>query len=149
MQKLRPYQASDWDQVCAIFNLNVPQYFAAHEIEGLKEYLQQPHYASTFVVLEQAGQIVGAGGYHFLDAHTGQLTWDFLHPDFQGQGLGRQLIQYCLDELQRNKSLQIIQVRTSQFAYPFYEKFGFATQEIVPDYWAEGFDLYRMQIKFG
>lgn len=146
MYNIRPYQNSDLEQVKAIFNLNVPAYFAPQEVEDLEKYLQQPRYAATFVLVELDGQIVGAGGYNVLDSNTGQLAWDFIHPDHQGKGVGRTLIQYCLDELLRQKSLQTIQVRTSQLAYPFYEKFGFKTKEIVPDYWAEGFDLYAMQL---
>ena len=42
------------------------------------------------------------------------------------------------------KTVSIIEVRTSQFADKFYEQFGFVTKEVINDYWAKGFDLYRM-----
>ena len=43
------------------------------------------------------------------------------------------------------RSVLRITVRTSQLAFGFYEKRGFELKGIEKDYWAEGFDLYRME----
>ena len=44
-----------------------------------------------------------------------------------------------------SSSVRRITVRTSQLAFGFYEKRGFELKGIEKDYWAEGFDLYRME----
>ena len=41
--------------------------------------------------------------------------------------------------------VKTITVRTSQLVYKYYEKFGFQTKEIIKDFWAKGYDLYRME----
>ena len=67
-----------------------------------------------------------------------------IHPKFQGKSLGTKLLNHRLEILKTIPSIQRITVRTSQVAYKFYEKHGFVLHEIKKDYWADGFDMYRM-----
>jgi hypothetical protein len=78
---IRKYKPSDRDGIIEIFKLNVPDFFDINETADLEEFLNQ--YSDTYFVVEQAGNIVGAGGYHFPDTSTGRLSWDFFHPDFK------------------------------------------------------------------
>ncbi|MDQ3191018.1 MAG: GNAT family N-acetyltransferase, partial [Bacteroidota bacterium] len=71
-------------------------------------------------------------------------SWDILDPNYQNKGLGSLLLKFRIEKLKEFKSLKRITVRTSQFAYKFYEKNGFELKEIIKDYWAIGFDLYNM-----
>lgn len=47
----------------------------------------------------------------------------FIHPDFQGQGIGRQLYKQLLSYIKDKTSY--IEVNSSVFALPVYEKLGF------------------------
>ena len=91
-------------------------------------------------------EIIGCGGINFAKNKTiGKISWDILHPDYQGKMIGTQLLQFRLEKLKAIKNIEKITVRTSQFVYKFYEKQGFHLLKIRKDYWAKGFDLYDME----
>jgi ribosomal-protein-alanine N-acetyltransferase len=140
---IRAYQDEDKDQVLDLLRLNTPLFFAPEEEKGLVYYLD--HEIEYYYVLEIDQLIVGCGGFNFSgDVSTGKISWDILHPDYQGQGLGTALLKYRIRQLKTFEALENILVRTSQIVYPFYEKNGFKLVDIKKDYWAKGFDLYHM-----
>ena len=101
-----------------------------------------------YFVLIVETEIVGCGGINFEEEESiGIISWDMIHPEFHGKGFGKQLLDYRLAELNSKKSVKKIIVRTSQLTYRFYEKAGFKIVEIIPNYWAEGFDLYSMEMQ--
>ena len=91
-------------------------------------------------------QIVGCGGINFAENGTiGKISWDMIHPAFQGKSLGTKLLKHRIEVLESISSVEKITVRTSQVAYRFYEKQGFVLNDIKKNYWAEGFDMYSME----
>jgi ribosomal protein S18 acetylase RimI-like enzyme len=142
---IRPYQPADRHAVIEVFRLNTPDFFDVGEQVDLEQYLDQ--YGATYFVMEEEAKIIGCGGYHFeKDGSTGRLSWDFFDPQYKGMGLGRLMIDHCLEALRKNDQLKKTSVWTSQLAYKFYAKFGFETQEIKEDFWGPGLDLYRMEM---
>ena len=143
---IREYEPTDKDAVINLIRLNIPKYFAPTEETDLNYYLD--HERELYYVLLFDGQIVGCGGINFEDNKTtGKIGWDILHPQYQGKSLGSQLLKYRIEKIKVIDSIQKITVRTSQLAYKFYEKQGFELNEVKEDYWAKGFDLYRMEYK--
>jgi [ribosomal protein S18]-alanine N-acetyltransferase len=141
---IRPYTPVDKSAVLELLKLNIPQYFAPSEMDDFKRYIEQ-HLEQYFVVI-LVDKIIGAGGINFADNFkTGKISWDFIHPLFQGKGLGQMLLQHRLDILTAMPHIETIMVRTSQLAYKFYQKNGFVLNELVKDYWEKGFDLYDMR----
>jgi GNAT superfamily N-acetyltransferase len=141
--RIRPYNIEDKSKLIEILKLNVPEYFAESEIEDLDNYLDDE--IEQYFVAELNKEIIGAGGINFeSDYKIGIISWDFMNPKFQGIGLGTNLLRYRIELLKSMKSIEIISVRTSQLAYKFYEKNGFVLKEIKKDYWAKGFDMYKM-----
>lgn len=141
--KIRQYNIDDKSKLIEILKLNVPHFFAESEIEDLGNYLDSE--VEQYFVAELNEEIIGAGGINFEnDYKTGKISWDFINPQFQGIGLGTQLLRYRIELLKSMDSIEIISVRTSQLAYKFYEKNGFVLKEIHKDYWAKGFDMYKM-----
>ncbi len=143
---IREYRKNDKLAVLNLLALNTPTYFAPEERADFEHYLD--HEREHYLVLEMDGKIVGCGGINFTaDGATGKISWDILHPAYQGKSLGTQLLQHRIDQLKATETIKKITVRTSQVAYQFYEKGGFELVEVVPGYWAKGFDLYRMEYR--
>lgn len=143
--QIRPYQIKDKPSVLQLLQKNIPQYFAPSEYHDLVDYLAKER--EDYFVIEQAGALIGAGGInYFPEEKKARISWDFLDPDAQGQGLGSQLLAHRIDHIRKQKNYIRIEVRTSQFAFQFYKKGGFETQKIIKDYWAPGFDLYLMEM---
>jgi ribosomal-protein-alanine N-acetyltransferase len=140
---IREYTFEDKEKVINLFKLNTPKYFSPQEEDDLRNYLENE--IESYYILEVDGQIIGSGGINIAeDKITGKISWDLLHPYYQGQGLGTYLLKYRIDRLKEFKEIKQITVRTSQLVYRFYEKSGFKLVEQVEDYWAKGFDLYKM-----
>ena len=146
--RIREYKPDDKAILLDILKLNVPQYFAVSEINDFELYLDNE--IEKYYVAELAGQIVGAGGINFdKKEKTGKISWDFIHPDFQGIKVGRKLLKHRIDILKSMSEIEHITVRTSQLAFKFYEKNGFVLIEVKKNYWAEGFDMCGMIYKEG
>lgn len=60
------------------------------------------------------------------------------------KGVGTLLLKHRLGHIETKKDVKSIIVRTSQHAYEFYQKMGFKLLERHIDYWAKGFDMYKM-----
>ncbi|MBF8965309.1 GNAT family N-acetyltransferase [Pontibacter sp. FD36] len=145
---IRPYTPADQEALLQLLRLNTPAYFAPEEEADLVLYLQERR--EDYFVVEQEGQVVGAGGINYFDGYTwGRLSWDLIHPAFQGKGIGRQLTLFRIAKLKDMPGMQWLQVRTSQLVYPFYQKLGFELEQVEQDFWAQGIDLYQMKMNLG
>ncbi|WP_099291381.1 GNAT family N-acetyltransferase [Butyricimonas sp. Marseille-P3923] len=144
---IREYKSIDKSSVMNLIRLNTPEYFAPEEENDFSKYLDNER--ELYYVLLFNEKIVGCGGINFAENKTiGKISWDILHPEYQGKSLGTRLLEYRIEKLESIKSVQKITVRTSQVAYQFYEKQGFELKEIKKDYWAKGFDMYKMEYSY-
>ena len=143
---IREYMPENKEAVMDLIRLNTPAYFAPEEEEDFSRYLDNER--ELYYVLLWDGKIVGCGGINLADHQTtGRISWDIFHPQYQGRSLGTRLMQYRIEKLESIGTVRKITVRTSQMAYRFYEKQGFELCEVRKDYWAEGFDMYRMEYR--
>ena len=140
---IRKHRDSDRERIIELLRQNTPEYFSPDEEKDLLYYLD--YHADNYYVLEVDNVIVGCGGFNLSeDGETGKISWDIFDVKHQGKGYGSVLTQFRIEKMKEIDSIKTISVRTSQLVYPFYEKFGLEIREIVKDYWAEGFDLYRL-----
>jgi len=143
---IRQYISSDKECVLHLLRLNTPLYFSPIEEKDLTYYLDNE--IEHYYVAEEEGNIFGAGGINLANNNTlAKLSWDIIHPEAQGKGIGTELTKHRIGEIRKIKSVNTVSVRTSQLVYKFYERFGLKLQETVKDYWDEGLDLYTLTCK--
>lgn len=144
---IRPYHSEDRDILLGIFHKLTPESFHPSEEKQFQEYLDFG-IEDYYVILEK-GQIIGAGGInYFPEEKSARISWDMVHPEFQGKGFGSFLIQHRLNVINSsNQEIKRIIVRSWQGGYVFYGKHGFQLEYVKKDYWAKGFDLYFMQME--
>ena len=141
---IRAYHTADRPQLLQLLALNTPAYFAPEEAIDFENYLSND--VQHYFVAEIDGAIAGSGGYNlFPENGEARISWDIIHPDFQGKGIGKALTLFRIDAIKKSGVDYSIIVRTSQLAFGFYEKLGFVLEKVEKDYWAEGFDLYLMR----
>lgn len=144
IEVIRKYRDSDKEKIIELLRLNTPEYFATSEEEDLIDYLN--HHSENYFVIEAENEIVGCGGINSTDHATNvRIAWDIIHPKSQGKGYGSELTKFRIQKIKEMDGVKTITVRTSQLVYKYYEKFGFQTKEIIKDFWAKGYDLYRME----
>lgn len=141
---IRKYASTDRENVIELVRLNTPAYFSPTEEKDLIYYLD--HHLENYFVLEIENELLGCGGFNASEnPEMMRLSWDIIHPQSQGKGLGSALTKFRIQRIREIQGVKIISVRTSQLVYKFYEKLGFELKETSKDYWAEGFDMYRME----
>lgn len=141
--QIRPYQSTDVEMLLRIFRSNVPTAFGENEVDEYAHFLHTN--TDPYFVAEHNGQVVGTCGYYVKqDNKTAVICWILTDPDAKGLGVGSSLLQHNLNLIRGYTDSQLIECRTSQVAYKFFEKFGFQLQHTKPDVWAPGLDLYFM-----
>ncbi len=149
MQTIRIYEEKDKNQLIELIQLNIPTYFDSSEEEEFVEYLENKKEDYFVIEDKTTNQIIGCGGInYFFDEPIplARISWDIIHPNFQGQGIGKKLLLHRINHIQSKKKIKLIVVRTSQLAYKFYQKVGFELEKVEKDFWAKGFDLYQMKM---
>ncbi len=79
-----------------------------------------------FYVFEADGRVVGTAALNICWEDLAELRSLAVHPDFNGRGVGRELVQSCLDEARR---LGLRKVFALTYKQVFFEKLGFRVIE--------------------
>jgi ribosomal protein S18 acetylase RimI-like enzyme len=142
---IRKYSNTDKPAVIELLKQNTPKYFDFCEEKDFENYLDNE--IEDYFVYQEGSEILGAGGInYFLNEKTARISWDMVAPAAQGKGIGTILTEYRLNYLKENLNVEQIIVRTTQPAYPFYERLGFELERVEIKFWSENFDLYQMKM---
>ena len=146
---IRDYHPSDHSDCLAAFHTNVPHYFALAEIAQYEQWLdelEKPQDDSFYYVLLTADKLIGAGGFGY-DAALNQviLAWGFIAQPYHKKGFGKQLFEYRLEKINQLYPQIPIALDTTQFSYPFFQKYDFEIERFTKDGYAPGMDRYDMK----
>jgi len=80
------------------------------------------------VVADAAGEVVGTAAVRLLEPGVGELKRMWLRPAWQGRGLGRRLMDACLDEARRLgcRALRLDTQAKLEAAVGLYRAYGFS-----------------------
>ncbi|MDO7874541.1 GNAT family N-acetyltransferase [Hymenobacter sp. ASUV-10] len=152
---IRPYTPADRAACLAIFESNMPRYFAPDELPGFARWLDAQDagrlayaesLAEPYFVVEVAGQVVACGGLGiYLKQPLLTMAWGMVRNDLHHQGTGRALLQHRLQFAATHHPSYAVVLDTSQHTYPFFEKLGFQVTKVTPDGYGPGLHRYDMQ----
>lgn len=118
-----PHTPADWD---AYYHL---RYTVLRQPWGQPEGSERAEddSASTTthaLLLGPTGQALGVGRLHPSGAQQGQVRFMAVHPQAQGQGVGRRVLEY-LEATARQQGLTEVVLHAREQAVPFYERLGY------------------------
>lgn len=130
----RPYEADDLSACLAIFDGNVPVFFAPEERVEFCEYLKSVDATTTrYLVLVRDGVVLACGGLTIDQAQRkASLSWGMVDRKLHGQRLGTRLTQARLTLARSVPGLLEVVLSTSQHTHGFYEGFGFKAWLVTP-----------------
>ena len=79
------------------------------------------------LMLNEEGTAVGVCRLHLQTPQEAQIRFMAVHPNYQGQGLGKELLQYLEDEA-RKQGAQYITLQARENALDFYRSCGYTLQ---------------------
>lgn len=146
MVTLRHYEPRDRAACLALFDGNVPPFFAPDERADFEEFLDHP--PGVYLVVEDGrGTVVGCGGVT-ADPRTGlgELTWGMVARAEQGKGVGRFLLRARLFVLAERDKITRVRLDTSQHTRGFFEREGFVVQASTQNGYAPGLHRHEMAL---
>lgn len=144
---VRPYCQEDREACLALFESNVPKYFAPEELKDFVSDLDDLKW--PYLVMEdENGKIVASGGYGAIgeDGTVAALCWGMVRRDLHRCGLGRRLLVERLKRIAAEPKFTRVTIETSQYSRGFFERFGFVAKRVCPDGFAPGLDLVEMEL---
>ncbi|WP_290689762.1 MULTISPECIES: GNAT family N-acetyltransferase [unclassified Haematobacter] len=144
---VRHWLPTDTAACLAIFDSNVPGFFAPSERDAFETHLRTMEPA-TYLVLLSDERVLACGGLSVdAEAHRAILTWGMVDRAAHRRGLGGKLTEARLALARRLPGITEVALATSQHTRAFYERFGFIAAAVTPDGFGDGLDRWDMVLR--
>jgi len=131
----------------------MPLYFAEEELPLFSAFLERDvTERGPYSIVFNNAEIVGCGGIALNKPtlYTNEphiiMTWGMVDNKLHKQGFGKVLLLHRIKQAEELYAGIKIALGTTQYTYPFFEKYGFKTVFYEKDHWAKGLDLYQMEL---
>lgn len=148
---IRPYAPTDLTACLAVFDSNVPDFFAAAERDEFRAHLLAlPDAAPAYLVLTHADAVVACGGLTPGEGRgDARMVWGMVARAWHRRGLGRRLLRERLALAHGMAGLRAVSLSTSQHTRRFYEGEGFTLTGTIRDGFGAGLDRCDMVLTLG
>ena len=145
----RPYTPRDYSACLALFESNLPRFFAPEERAEFCQYLESVDDSEPpYLVLVSDEKIIACGGLAIEpDKRQARLAWGMVDRAHHRQGLGTLLLRARLEQARSASNIDEVALETSQHSCGFYERFGFQVIKIIPDGFGAGLDRWDMTLR--
>jgi GNAT superfamily N-acetyltransferase len=124
MHPISPRSAAEWAAYYQLRYAVLRQPW--QQPEGSERAADDAEPATTHaLILAPEGYAVGVGRLHPSGPGQGQVRFMAVHPAWQGQGVGRQVLHY-LEAAAHRQHLTELVLHARESAVPFYERQGYA-----------------------
>ncbi len=152
MITIKPYLLQYKPRLLEIFKSNMPLYFAEQELPLFDAFLDRDLERGPYNIVFNDDVIVGSGGIALNKPtkYTNEphviMTWGMVDNKYHKSGFGKALLLHRIKQAKEMYPGIKIALGTTQHTFPFFEKYGFKTRCFEKDHWAEGLDLYQMEL---
>ncbi len=145
----RPYTSDDLSGCMAIFDSNVPTFFAPEERKDFCECLESINDRDRpYLVMLRKDSVVACGGLITeAEKRQARLAWVMVDRALHGQRLGTSLTHALLARARATPNISEVGLETSQHTHGFYEGFGFTVAKVTRDGLAPGLDCWDMTLR--
>lgn len=145
----RPYKPDDFQACMAIFDSNVPTFFAPEERAEFYQFLGTVRAGDKpYLVITRDDRIIACGGIITeIERRKAGLTWGMVDRAFHGKGVGTDLTHARLALARANPDIDELTLATSQHTRGFYERFGFTVSNITANGFGAGLDRWDMTLR--
>lgn len=145
-----PCTQVDYPACMAIFDSNVPAFFAHSERESFAQFLNALPGPFWVVRDRSSGTVVGCGGLSIADeGATAWLRWGMVLAGSQGQGIGRRLLEARLKWLDAQPQVRRTRVATTGQASGFFQRMGFELTASAKENYGPGLDRCDLERRIG
>ncbi len=143
----RLYVPDDRAAVLALFDTNLPDYFAASDRAWLSETLDEPDGPAFVVTVD--GAPAAFGGYELWEHYNKALLfWGMAGRAYHRCGLGRLLLAERVLHIARHAQpvTRYVTVDTSPLVAPFFRHFGFEETAVWPEGYRSGMTMHELRL---
>lgn len=141
--KISHYEQQYFDELCAVMDKGRIQELQSENLEEVFLPLRDAPYLDYFLsckiyVAFEDGILAG-----FIGFRPRELTFVYVDPSYQGQGIATELIKKALTELERPVRLDVFTY--NERAKTLYRKFGFEKVDSITEKWSDEFPVVFSQ----
>ncbi len=135
------FKTDDLDELMAFLDSNLEENYEKKVFLNIRQ-----RWPEGFLIIKNMGKIVGVCCGAILPNDKLRILILVLQEDFQGKGLGRQLMKLMIKESSVFGVKKVtLEVRKDSKAITFYRKLGLSSVDVLPCYYQDGCDGIVME----